>query len=250
MKKFFLILWVICLAWGCNKENANDGYGSSNGDNDSNSSNGAWITQKTGNYMDAFFRPKKFELRLVDSIYDVQLTKAEFHVFYDLEDEYNYSQSTSIQDKAHLAKYNEYAKYYGDTTYTWFHTMSVIEEGCLAPLESITIVANKDFDDNHPAGTLLNDLFELQFYAFHSFIKDGYKNVFEKNENLASNPIDSVVIVSDFKCVSLLQKQAVFNLIKRPAKGKYTFTFTLNFGEDPLTGEKVEVPPASIEVEF
>ena len=128
--------------------------------------------------------------------------------------------------------------------------MSVIEEGCLAPLESITIVANKDFDDNHPAGTLLNDLFELQFYAFHSFIKDGYKNVFEKNENLASNPIDSVVIVSDFKCVSLLQKQAVFNLIKRPAKGKYTFTFTLNFGEDPLTGEKVEVPPASIEVEF
>ena len=61
---------------------------------------------------------------------------------------------------------------------------------------------------------------------------------------------DSLVSATEFKGVSLLNYGTEFLLTKRPAKGKYTFTFTLNFGEDPLTGEKVEVPPASIEVEF
>lgn len=40
----------------------------------------------------------------------------------------------------------------------------------------IDATSNQDYDDEHPAGTLLNDCFSLSFYTAYEFINSGYKN--------------------------------------------------------------------------
>ena len=259
MEKILFMFVALSILFGCNKDDNQEsdkqrGQSSSTAIQESsgNTCNGNWSPPKTGNYMDSYIIPTKFELGYEDTIFGYDWAVAidpTFTIFYCNGEIYSYD--TEKNDKAGFAKYNEYASYYGDTSYTWYHNTSVIENGSAIPINSITIVANKDFDEVHPAGTSLNDLFSVKYYAFHSFIKNNFKNIYAgKDESVDYYPMDSVMLVSDFKEVSLFNNQAKFYLIKRPAKGKYTFTFTLNFGEDPLTGEKVDVPPASIEVEF
>ena len=51
-----------------------------------------------------------------------------------------------------------------------------------SPFQLITpiiIIADCDFDKEHPAGTSLNDIFTLKYLALYSFIKDGYKTLKE-----------------------------------------------------------------------
>ena len=62
--------------------------------------------------------------------------------------------------------------------------------------------------------------------------------------------LDSISELSTFKGTYLFSERAKLIFKEEPAPGKYTFTITLDFGEDPLTGKKVTVPPASIEIEF
>lgn len=270
MKRILFMLVAICIiVSGCDK-NSDDIIKDSNPSEPNTSSvvdtpssptpatttesvTGDWYTIKTGNYMDFFMKPSGLSLSYQDSTSGYDWTMAitpTFTLTFDCNgrtDMYGYN--PSVEDQKHLDKYNEYAKYFGDTSYSWYHDM-YFDRAITAQLYSIDIVADKDFDKEHPAGTSLNNLFTLKYNAYHSYIKGNYKNVHAKEGERSDVPMDSVSVVTDFKGSSLFQSGAKLLLSKRPAKGKYTFTFTLNFGEDPLTGEKVEVPPASIEVEF
>ena len=273
MKKLLFMLLAFCVLCGCSKDSDNndedniqdtsvnqDAFSSqdtsisqdkpnSNVDGTKQQSDdyvGVWFTKKTGNYMDIFLNPEMFELYFREIGTPAIIIQLCSHTegqnggawyAYDSDDD------------ATVAKYNECARYFGDTSYTWYHDMSPFQRASLKPLNSISIVADKDIDEDHPAGTSLNDLFTVKYRAFHSFIKNEYEN--EIDENHKDDPMDSVVVVSDFKGASLFQDGAEFVLTKQPSeKGAYVFTFTLDFGADPLTGEKVEVPSASIEVEF
>ncbi len=247
MKRFLFILVAFCILCGCNKD---DDKGIANVPNSQTdkpdtpenvpeSPNGDWSTEKTGNFIDAFIGTgMTFGLAYHD------WSTATFTISFGSDDaRYHYLD----QDETESTKYKAYAKYYGDTSYIWYHDLAPFESVCLMPLDSISITADRAFDNEHPKGSILNDLFTVKYGAFHSYIKSNYNDMVTTGDYSQK---DSLVSATEFKGVSLLNYGTEFLLTKRPAKGKYTFTFTLNFGEDPLTGEKVEVPPASIEVEF
>ena len=227
MKKnlFLFSLISFCIFIGCNKDN---------NENDSNPER--FVTGFSGNYMDGFFNP--------DSMY---ISYNDFHKSIFITFVYENKCKYTSQGEA-LKKYNMYAKYYGDTTYTYHHNITPIENGCVAPLNSISIVADRDFDNEHPAGTSLNDICTMTYLPFHSFLKNGYVGC----DDFAKNyPGDSIVGLNGVKDISLISCQnTTISFVKKPEPGKYTFTVTLDFGNDPLTGEKVTVQPANVEIEF
>ena len=232
MKKilyFFCFILVVC---GCNKTD------NSTEDNQP----GAWYTTFTGNYMDSFIKPDGLRLFYTKSGDNECFIKMNFDCTLD---EYSYH---AYKGEESVSKYKKYAQYYGDTTYTEKHDNSETEIGSRIPLNSINIIADCDFDKEHPAGTSLNDIFTLKYLALYSFIKDGYKNRNEGERN--TYPEDSISVIANFKGASLFSCNTALFFKKVPAPGKYTFTVTLDFGNDPLTGEKVTVPPANIEIEF
>ena len=208
----------------------------------------AWFTSFTGNYMDAFIIPKGIRLYRDDHS---ESDDKDFLLV--IEASHCYSYNNCWDEDANDCKYVAYTKYYGDTTYTHYHNMSPSEIACAVPLKSINVVADRDFDETHPAGVSLNDIFTLKYDTKYSFIKKEYNNGGDPNVASTYSPADSVSVLSDFRGASLFSSDFFAPLFfnKLPdAPGKYTFTVTLDFGEDPLTGEKVTVPPASIEIEF
>ena len=119
----------------------------------------------------------------------------------------------------------------------------------MMPLKSISIVADKDIDEAHPAGTLLNDLFDIRYPRYNSFIKNGYEP--NDYDNVRDYSLDSISPLSGFKGEFLFPEKAKFYLTdKTTTKGKYTFTVTFSFDKDPVSGESLELAPASIEIEF
>ena len=230
----FIALSVVC---GCNKTNSETG----------DEQPGVWLTTFTGNYMDGFIKPTGLKMTYKKTNDDNGA------ILFVLDHDGFVCTYLASEGEAGYAKYNEYAKYYGDTTYTGRHDMSEQEIVCAAPLKSINVVADRDFDESHPAGASLNDIFTFKYLAYYSFVKNGYKN--GGGDVPAEYPTDSVAVLSKFKGASLFSdisdylSPLFFNKLPA-APGKYTFTVTLAFGEDPLTGEKVTVPPASIEIEF
>ncbi|MBR4676760.1 MAG: hypothetical protein IKO99_02025 [Bacteroidales bacterium] len=199
----------------------------------------------TGNYMDMFIIPKEITLQYFADEYNSpsisiqpEMTegKSEFFPYWE-------------KNENKLKQYNAYAEYFGDTVYDGYHDMGLVEQVFAVPIKSISIVANRDFDAEHPRGSNLGDVFSLQYLSFYSFIKNGCKN----GINNTIWPADSLSKLTEIKSISLFSWRGgtQINFDKLPEiPGKYTFTVTLDFGCDPLTGEKVTVPPASIEIEF
>ncbi|MBP5683236.1 MAG: hypothetical protein J6X05_08350 [Bacteroidales bacterium] len=234
MKRLLFILLAGLLMWSCNK-----------GDNESSSDNVSnhFISSATGSYMETIFTPKSLELMIPD----LEISDATFIA--DI--------SRGVKRAAYLnyswchdsirSKFHEYAVFYGDTAYLENHSQLHNGNGCMMPLKSISIVADKDFDEAHPAGTLLNDLFDIRYPRYNSFIKSGYI----PKGRVIDYDLDSISPLSDFKGEFLFPEEAKFYLKNYPSiKGKYTFTVTLTFDKDPVSGESLELAPASIEIEF
>ena len=62
-----------------------------------------------------------------------------------------------------ISPFKEYAAYYADTTYLTNHNCFLMgisghENLCVLPLIGIDVVCNKDYDEEHPAGSKLNDI--------------------------------------------------------------------------------------------
>jgi hypothetical protein len=283
MKHLLLIVFAFAIGWGCNKtddvsndivddkkteekssvvsdssfvipqkelldsteSNAQKELVDSTESNAQGSGSGVWYTSFTGNYIDAFCIPKSVRLYSDD-----QFEFSEKYISFAFDYAHRFSYNNGWEEMSNEVKYEGYAKYYGDTTYTYNHDMSPRQRVCAMPLMSINVVADRDFDESHPAGASLNDLFTFKYVAHYSFVKNGYLN--DKEGERDDCPTDSVAVLSDFRGASLFSTYIdplFFN--KLPATpGKYTFTVTLTFGEDPLTGEKVELAPASIVIEF
>jgi len=73
--------------------------------------------------------------------------------------------------------YNELCNYYGDTSYNKdidYYIEEGYNESYICDIESINITAETDWDDSHPAGTLLNDLVKINGHSYFDFIKNGY----------------------------------------------------------------------------
>ena len=237
MKKILFILLAGLLMWSCSKSDDNE---------DSRTPVGEAFDPPNGTYMEAFIRPDSLILSFIkgNSSY---LSRIQTDFSLDNTHRRNcviYAYASAY--KSDVAKYKEYAKYYCDTAYYESHTIGYDCVGCLMPLNSISVVADQDIDESHPTGSSLNDLFKISYSRFYQYIKNGYIPDIRPN----AYTLDSISELSTFKGTYLFPEKAALIFKKEPAPGKYTFTVTLDFGEDPLTGKKVTVPPASIEIEF
>lgn len=230
MKNRIIFFLVALFAIACGKD-----------DDEGTSVSGDICDPATGNYLNGFIvAPGKTWLEFVEG--GVNLSPK---ITISLTDSFGFV-SYASSDSTKFARYKKYVEFYGDTTY---HSMHFIDESaaCASPLSSITVVADRDFDETHPAGTVLNDLFQISYPRFYQYIKSGYKPKTRMN----SFQLDSICELAVFKDISLFAQYTTLIFKSTPATpGKYTFTVTFDFGADPLTGEKVNVPPASIEIEF
>ncbi len=144
--------------------------------------------------------------------------------------------------------FERYAKSFGDTIFSNMHVHQ-----CLAsvmPLVAIEITADRQFDETHAAGSSLRDL--IDFYMWRDFktVISNYRETREidyGHEELVRN----LGSVSEDNPIYMLNDWFRLHFKKPPATpGTYKFTICMKFGEDPLTGETVEIKPVSVEIEF
>ncbi len=236
MKKIFLLSIIsLCIFIGCNKD------GNQGDEVPQKDSNAVYSGNYcSGNYLEHFIIPNvlyapasKGETSWGFTIIPEDSTREKIYPWFI---------DKALKNEILHTKFNEYAKYYGDTSYTESHNMDLWQDVMAAPLNSVNIVCDRDFDEDHLVGTPLNDIVYIHYFSAYDFIKNGYNYDFF---------VDSLVPLQDLKPISILGDAYTKLLCKKfPAPGKYTFTVTLDFGNDPLTGEKVTVPPANIEIEF
>ena len=149
-----------------------------------------------------------------------------------------------IRQEFLLSPYKEYAAFYGDTVTKNTHEYYDVN-ACVLPVTGIDVVCDKDFDQDHPAGTSLNDIVYLWnmvdlYGALHNEVDksvDGEWNI--PLNTLPDNPLQ------------LMQESFFMKFISKPSTpGTYEFTVKFTFGADPLTGETVDVAPATVSIEF
>lgn len=247
------------------------------------------------NTTDIFFKPKKLNIfcihkdaidgnwlysegvdstriRWNDHIIDYQQVNAEHYYFLnqtDIKKYVNLKETTMkevfVDPNDIINPYKEYAEYFGDTILKTRHQTGPEYAGtniCVMPITGIDVTCDKDFDETHPAGTLLNDIIEYLGY------RDLYKYLNDKDENgillhqgerlydFYQHSMDTYcynVTLSDIPEHPLMMAVDGFNLrfTHTPTEhGKYEFTVKFSFGPDPLSGETVDIAPANISMEF
>jgi len=79
------------------------------------------------------------------------------------------------QTPEQLDKFNELAAQNEDVGYDWedeFIGPPHIHTALYPRIMDIKITSNHDYDDSHPAGTSLNDIFMAQYYSYAQFLGD------------------------------------------------------------------------------
>jgi hypothetical protein len=83
--------------------------------------------------------------------------------------------SYAVNKESDPVRFDSLSRYYKDTSYN--NLKNIGDPPCLAePLLSISVVSDADYDDIHPAGTLLDDIVKLNALSPWKFIQSGYKN--------------------------------------------------------------------------
>ena len=68
---------------------------------------------------------------------------------------------------------------YGDTAYNsdiFIHNNIIPEMSNYPHFTSINVTSDKDFDENHPAGTPLNDVIKIIYNSAYNYVSSGYKS--------------------------------------------------------------------------
>ena len=163
-----------------------------------------------------------------------------------------------INPKDIISPYKEYAAYYGDTTHLTYHNSGIGATpwnfACVLPVTAIDVVCNKDFDADHPAGSKLNDiLYYNQWLQTYEYLKDknyqGEPIITGKGSMKMFEPRK----LSEFNSKPLYLMESEYQLTfdhSPSAPGTYEFTVKFTFGEDPLTGETVDIAPAKVSIDF
>ncbi len=145
-------------------------------------------------------------------------------------------------------EYQEHVRYYGDTAFNGLIYLSTPPYDVSAmPLNSINIVADKDFDAEHPAGSLLNDIFTLEYASAYNLIQSNY----DPEINIHQRGHYQKIPLSDFKPLILPCYTYHLYFNKLPdVFGTYEFTISFDYGEDPVSGRSVVVAPVKVSAEF
>ena len=124
------------------------------------------------------------------------------------------------------SQFEEILKKYGDTGYWekekkpgYFGDSSAV--GALGEyITDINIVTIDDFDENHPAGSSLNDIMEFEWTSFYDFLKSGYKDHnFKAGFRTPLN--DKSIFPIKMACQNFIAGQYLyFSDAAKPVKGK------------------------------
>ena len=144
-------------------------------------------------------------------------------------------------------EYNDIVKslseLYGDTYYKGVAKPQPGSNPALAyPIDEISIYCDKNFDAEHPAGELLNDIATMNYKSYYNFIKNGYLPYTQNHPN--EQDVDSYSLCFDninaeiTKLVSLRRKFTTILFTSAPAEpGEYTFTLEMTTNGETLTTE-------------
>ncbi|WP_373811542.1 DUF5034 domain-containing protein [Porphyromonas loveana] len=111
---------------------------------------------------------------------------------------------------------------YGDTNFNGF--AHIFEAALAQPLASVDVVAIDDYDEEHPAGSSLNDITIFTYYTYQPFISGGYhgdESITKVELHLSDMPTEPLI---------LLKENFQFYLEQAPStsgehKVQVTFTF-------------------------
>ncbi len=149
-----------------------------------------------------------------------------------------------------LDSLQNYFDFYGDTTCFKVRDIGRFYSVCASPLDSINVIADKDFDSDHPAGTSLNDVLSIRYSSAYDLIQSGYDPSLDLYDFCNKGDFE-VMKLSNFESIHLLDKIFYLEFDKKPdTKGRYTFDVCLGFGKDPVTGEIAEVPDMKVDIDF
>ena len=244
----------------------------------------------TNSIVDTYFTPKKLNICALNKAiygdwfanenigntqvetnrYDLQQIYAKHHYFINTTNQNKYLNIVSAYNKKVFidqndiqSPYKEYAEYFGDTLCLTDHTDYGDNYGfhaCVLPVVAIDVVCNKEFDSGHPAGSLLNDIAYLEQYlnyynCLHQKSGDNllYYGKTASDLYYASNFIVENMPLSYIPGSPILMMESYFKIIfshQPTVAGTYEFTVKFTFGPDPLTGENVEVEPATVSIDF
>ena len=156
-------------------------------------------------------------------------------------------------------KHQELSQRNGDVNFdTWaYDSDDAFVDICLChtvwntdnPFSAITIVSDADFDDEHPAGTPLDDLVDIKYYTYRLYIENGYKHTDERAMTSNDYSGDWVTkrlsdwTLEDFMFMdtelflltvttnpTIEQQHHLTVTIDIDGKDPYTFEFDLDFG--------------------
>ena len=223
-----------------------------------------WATFETNNIIDQYYVPKKaFTKQMSDTSFYVSwyqkiytLNDSSTEERYDSDDEMS-DKYCYNSDKSKLNKYLQYASYYGDTVSKRLHNMGNLNKVSAVPLLSINVTTKQQFDSEHPANSNINGLLLYwQYYDLYNYLhgsdKDGqplYKSI--PIHKIYGEFVDIEVDDINQKPFYMVADHFYLTFKKRPeTSGKYTFLVELTFADDPITGEKIEVDPITVEMSF
>ncbi|MCQ2973317.1 MAG: hypothetical protein MJ211_00745 [Bacteroidales bacterium] len=184
--------------------------------------------------------------------------------YVDLRNE-NYGKEILIDKNDIISPFKEYSIYFGDTLCKTDHTSGYYGFGdnpaCVLPLIGVDVICDKDFDEKHPAGTLLNDIIK---YGWTSNIYNCLHEVDENNNlrfygkrDLELYSYDKFSLepfsITSLPTNPLLMMGSKFYLKfdhEPTNSGTYQFTVKFIFGPDPITGETVDIAPATVSIDF
>ncbi len=146
--------------------------------------------------------------------------------------------------------FKDYVVFYGDTAFFKFIDKGLHYSVCSNPLDSVNVIADKDFDCEHPVGTSLNDVVSIKYSSAYDLIKSGYDPSLDLYDITRKGRYE-VMELSNFESIHLLDKIFYLEFNKKPeTQGRYTFDVYLGFGKDPVSGETAEVSNMKVEVDY
>lgn len=222
----------------------------------------SWKTRISGNW---FFNNNAGNNEVtLNEQFDKNQEYAEHYYFLNEDDLQKYKKSGEsidgeilLEDNDIMNPYKDYSLLFEDYGHITDHDYMAINSGiqaCVLSVTAIDVICNKDFDQSHPAGSNLNDILKYnQDFDTYTFLhspenkgKDIHSGLnwitkFEprKLSDIPNNPI------------YMMNRAYEISFDHEPTTpGTYEFTVKFTFGADPLTGETVDIAPATVSIDF
>lgn len=152
----------------------------------------------------------------------------------------NSSYKDVITPKNNALKFDSLARKHGDTFYNQIYVIGAADPFALdgdwlphalnSDPVAIEVVSDRDWDENHPAGTSLNDIIMFSTQSYRQYIRSGYDNILFPDESkyTAQNILLSEATPADYELT--LTDSATFVFQSRPTLyDEHMLTITIDF---------------------